>query len=142
MRLGLGFLVIWMFSAAAGAEDCATRYSELGKTPRLQSMQLVLLLNSEVGYVNETRGSYFVIDTREDMQVTFLTTALFDLYSIHRKGPLKICDDGQSLFVEGIGRRERLVLDGTKLLIGGDGPRQRYSAGPMPDHLRKLASTP
>ncbi len=127
-------------AAEAAESTCALTYSDLSQTPRLKSLQTALKADAENGFTNQTHGSYFVIDTREELKITFYTSVLFDLYRIRRSGVMKVCDTGQSLEFEAIGRTDKIVIEGATLTVGEGGPRKIFAPGTMPEALRKLAS--
>lgn len=124
---------------SALAEQCVGRYSALSRNPRLQRLRSIVPASGSRGFVNGTKGSYFVITTQDDeIRIQFFTSGLFDLYGISREGPLSFCDDGDSLYVLGLERKDLLVIQGESLQIGKGGPRMLYTPGAMPDLLQRL----
>src|SRR5258708_7616865 len=109
-KIVYGLLVLASFPTSA-EEVCAGSFAELGRTPRLQSIQKMFSSAGRLSMVNVTRGSYFIVESleeKENLTIRFYTSALFDLYGVKREGPVRFCDDGQSLKLIGIGRREEL----------------------------------
>ena len=121
-------------------EVCAMRFSEFDLTRRLQQLKPLFPANSVSGYVNQTGGSYYEIDSRgEWLRITFMTSGLFDLYLIRRSSAVVICDDGEKLTVKGLDREDKMMIDDGKLIMGKGGPKQTFSPGPMPDLLKNLS---
>lgn len=120
-------------------EICASRYDDLELTPRLQKLRPFFQRNGIVGFVNETGGSYFEIDSTEaTFQIEFLTSGLFDLTLIRRRGPIDFCDDGVSLFARGIGRHDTLSVGVSSIVFGKGGPKLSFELGMKPTLLRTL----
>ncbi|MBX3021976.1 MAG: hypothetical protein KF799_09895 [Bdellovibrionales bacterium] len=132
-----------LIALPGSAEECATRLSELSKSERLTAVKALFKAGGPVGFVNETKGSYFILEERDgEFRITFFTSGLFDLYPIKRDGPLSFCDTGEELQVVGLGRRDDLRLTGTELQLGGGGPKRHFAPGPMPGLLIDLHKVP
>ncbi len=122
-----------------GYEICATRYDQFQLTKRLRTLQLYFDPDSVTGYVNQTQGSYFEIDTRNQaIAITFLTSGLFDLNLIRRSGAMMFCDDGQNLRAKGIDRDDQVTLLNGTITFGRGGSTLTFRRGEKPDLLRKL----
>ena len=120
-------------------EDCATSYTDLGKTQGLRSIQLLFDLNARLDLVNETKGSYVTIESQPDgLKIIFYTSGLFDLYPIRREGPVIFCDSGEAMTMSGLGLSEKLSAANSKITLGDGGPKKVFSKGPMPELLRRL----
>lgn len=121
-------------------EVCAMSFREFDSTKRLQELKVHYPANTVSGYVNQTHGSYYEIDSRgEWLQITFYTSGLFDLYLIKRTSPVVICDDGDKLTVKGLDREDVLKIENGNLIMGKGGPRQTFTRGPMPELLKTLS---
>ena len=127
-----------IFTISARAEDCADRYSDLDKTETLKSLKESLPKFKRKGFVNETKGSYFLItENDKGFNIVFFTTGLFDLYGIRREGELKFCDKDSKISVIGLGRTQAVRVEGAKLIFDEGKPRQIYTEGLMPEPLMK-----
>ena len=121
-------------------EVCAMSFREFDDSKRLKALKPLFPANSVTGYVNQTGGSYYEIDSRGAwLQITFSTSGLFDFYLIRRSSPVVICDDGDRLVVKGLDREDVLTIEGGNLIMGKGGPKQTFSPGPMPELLKKLS---
>lgn len=120
-------------------EICATAYSELERSENLKSLKPLFSADKRIAMVNETKGSYVIIDAFDDhLSISFFTSGLFDLYPIRKDGPLKFCDDGVSLHMIGLGKEDKFVLKEGGFQMGKGGPRMNFARGEMPALLRKL----
>lgn len=142
MRFPWIFSLILLLGPLASAEPrqttCAHDSLGLEQTPRLRELK-AFFGSDYVGLVNETGGSYVVIDMlKERMTVSFYTSGLFDLVPISRTGPLEICDTGDGLVMRGIEREEALQIVQGRLVIGRGGPIKTFAKGAMPPNLAKL----
>jgi hypothetical protein len=72
-----------------------------------------------------------------EIQMTFLTTGLFDLYGIRRDGPVQFCDLEGKILVMGLGYEEEISVFEATIQLGGGTPRQTFREGPVPDLLRR-----
>lgn len=121
------------------AEICATTVNQLELTARLRQLVPFFPADTVSTFVNQTRGSYFEVDTRSNqLKMMFLTSGLLDVYLIRRDGVVQFCDDGTHLSVKGLDRTEELTIAGSTLILGKGGPKQRFGAGEMPVLLKKL----
>ena len=127
----------WCFHAFA--EECATLYSELKKTQNLQVARSLFNPEEKVGFINDTKGSYIVLEVQNDkLMIHFYTSGIFDLYAIKKEGPLTLCDEGNSLKMVGLERSEKLKISDGRLELGDGGPRKSFLVGNMPDSLKRL----
>jgi hypothetical protein len=134
-------LTFWMtvWPLAGLAEECAQNYSELEKTSHLQQIKNLFGDKTSIGFVNETQGSYFFLERDEQhFIVKFYTSGLLDLYGIQRVSPVSFCDQGDSLLLIGLGRKEKVQILGSGLILGVGGPRKSFTVGKMPKLLKKL----
>lgn len=132
------FLNFLIASGLSEATVCAINYTDLEKTESLKSLQQILPESGVRGFVNGTRGSYFFIRaTKEQLQMTFLTTGIFDLYGIRREGPVQFCDSNGKIFVMGLGYEEEVTVQPPMIQLGGSTPRQTFREGPVPELLRQ-----
>ncbi len=131
-------LIVWALPAAA--DECASNLTELKKTPRLESILALFKDTHSVGLVNETKGSYVVIEAYSDgqLKILFYTSGIWDLYGIKDEGLLLFCDGPEGLVMSGLGRKDALKISPGKMEIGKGGPRQTFHVGPAPELLRKL----
>lgn len=123
----------------AALQTCALSFSDLNQTPHLQELVSYFEPNSVTGYVNETHGSYFEVDTRDQkMVMTFMTSGLFDMYLIQRSGPIMFCDDGETVVVKGIEMEDQVTLKNGVIVLGKVSPKRTFTRGPKPELLEKL----
>lgn len=135
---GAVFLAIISFPGVVCARECTSLYSGLSKTARLRAVREFFPDNGEVGLVNETKGSFVTMGSREDkLFMIFYTTGLFDLYPVKREGPLEFCDDGEKLHMISLGRDEELRVSPRKMDVGAGGPKLNFIVGEMPEFLRR-----
>jgi len=121
------------------AETCATTPTELTQTPGLLALKAFFQERKIASYVNETKGSFFIVSSETDkLSISFFTSGVLDLYGIRRDGALKFCDDGKNITMIGLGRSEVLKIEDTQLIIGNGGPRLTFQSGDMPPLLKKL----
>lgn len=125
-------------AVSEGAEVCATRYDEFALTPQLQAIQPYFAQNGVTGYVNETNGSYFELDTRQALNLTFMTSGPFDAFLIKKTGTVHFCDNGAAVIVKGLNRGDTIVVANGIIRLGGGGPKQTFHQGPKPEVLRRL----
>jgi hypothetical protein len=126
-------------ASAALADECASRPDQLDRSPRLSNIKNLFAEKNVVGFVNETRGSYFFLDASgEKFLVKFYTSGIFDLYGIHQDHVVSFCDDGQELSMDGLGRKEKVKVFGNHITLGAGGPRKSFAPGEMPELLKKL----
>lgn len=136
---GVLLFIVLFASRAFGGEVCAARLSELGRTPRLEQVHHLFAKENQFGMVNETKGTYLLVEARKDDLVLILyTSGLFDLFPIRREGSVKFCDTGSALRFEGLGRTESIVIENLVLQVDGGGPRRTFRLGPMPEALQRL----
>lgn len=125
----------------AALQTCALSYEDLRQTARLRELLPYFQPNSISSFVNQTRGSYFEIDTtRGRLVMTFLTSGLFDMYLIERRGPIRFCDDGESLVVSGIEMKEDVTLQDGAIVLGRGGEKRTFRHGRKPELLERLHS--
>lgn len=125
----------------AALQTCALSYEDLRQTARLRELLSYFQPNSISSFVNQTRGSYFEIDTtRGRLVMTFLTSGLFDMYLIERRGPIRFCDDGESLVVSGIEMKEDVTLQDGAIVLGRGGEKRTFRHGRKPELLERLHS--
>jgi hypothetical protein len=130
-------IIVWPLLGLA--EECAQNSSELDKTPQLQQIKNLFGEKQSLGFVNETQGSYFFLERDEhQFMVRFYTSGLLDLYGIERISPVSFCDDGKTLLLIGLGRKEKVQILGSGLILGAGGPRKSFTVGKMPKLLKKL----
>lgn len=123
----------------AALQTCALNFSDLGQTPGLHELIPYFEANAVTGYVNETQGSYFEVDTHDPkMVMTFMTSGLFDMYLIQRSGPIMFCDDGETVVVKGIEMEDRVTLKNGTITLGKGGPKRTFTRGAKPELLQKL----
>lgn len=135
----LSFMSIYSFDFAQAGDICASTYQELEQTENLKAVKNLIPLVGKNGFVNQTKGSYFFLESFADkIEITFLTTGLFDLYGIKRQGALKFCDRNGVLRVEGINKNLTIKLTSQGLQFGDGGPREVFDRGPIPEALRKI----
>jgi len=140
MRVGGGLLlVLCLAGQMARAEVCASSFSELDKTPLLSSLKPLFSEDKRIAMVNETKGSYVIIDSLDDkLTISFFTSGIFDLYPVRKDGPLQFCDDGDSLKMIGLGRSEEFRVTGDRFQMGSGGAKKSFSYGEMPELLKRL----
>jgi hypothetical protein len=132
-------LFILMAVPAHGAEVCASSFSELAASPRLEGLKPLFNADRRIAMVNETKGSYVIIDAFDDkFTISFFTSGLFDLYPIRKDGPLKFCDDGARLRMVALDRADVFTLVNGGFHMGAGGPKQNFARGEMPALLKKL----
>lgn len=120
-------------------EICANSYRDFHLTSRLRPLTLYFEENSSTGYVNDSEGSYFEIDTRDEtLTITFLTSGIWDLTLIRKNGPIEFCDDGSGLVAKGIDRVDRIWLSPGSITFGRGGPKLTFRKGRKPHLLQKL----
>ncbi len=130
--------LIFALEAQAASPVCASRFADFDKSPQLKQLQAVVPPLGLKGFVNGTQGSYFFLQTTEDgIQMTFLTTGLFDFYGIRREGPIQFCDLEGKIFVMGLGYEEEISVFNSIIQLGGGTPRQTFREGPVPDLLKR-----
>ncbi len=123
----------------AALQTCALSFTDLNQTPNLQELISYFAPDAVVGYVNETHGSYFEVDTHDrKMVMTFMTSGLFDMYLIQRSGPIMFCDDGETVVVKGIEMEDQVTLKNGVIVLGKGGPKRTFTRGPKPELLEKL----
>lgn len=140
--MALSFLLVSSVGLPAFAEvrteTCAHDSTGLEQTPALRDIK-AYFGHGFVGFVNETEGSYVIVDLmKTPMTLTFYTSGLFDLVPIKSEGPLEICDDGLSLRMRGLDRDEEMKVVDAKLVMGSGGPKKTFMKGAMPPKLAKL----
>ena len=119
-------------------EICAESYSELDRSENLKAMKPLFSADKRIAVVNETKGSYVIIDAIDDkLTISFFTTGLFDLYPIRKDGGLKFCDDGEKLRMVGLDREDVVTLKDGGFQMGKGGPKMNFSRGEMPELLKK-----
>lgn len=134
--LSLGLMFVYEVHAASPV--CAARYSEFDKTEALKQLQEIVPSSGFKGFVNGTQGSYFFLrSTDNEIQMTFLTTGLFDLYGIRRDGVIQFCDMQGKVFVVGMGYEEEISILNSVVQLGGGTPRQTFREGSVPELLRQ-----
>ncbi|MBY0315940.1 MAG: hypothetical protein K2Q26_10495 [Bdellovibrionales bacterium] len=141
MKKCILILVMWtsLIANSARAEICAKNFSDLDKTENLKSLKVIIPQEGKRGFVNKTSGSYFWLEVVGDsLEITFFTTGLLDLYGIRRQGKIEFCDTGKSIQARGIQRNVDLVLKGMHFQFGGGTARESFTAGPMPEALRRI----
>jgi hypothetical protein len=128
-----------MFIRTALAEECAAHFSELAKTERLKSVRALFQDRLYVGMVNETKGSYLILQAQDDaLTIGFYTSGPFDLFGVKREGALQVCDDGSALRIIAIGREEKIAIKGLNLVVGDGGPKMSFTIGEAPELLQRL----
>ncbi len=130
-------------TTAQSAPVCARNVMEYNLTPRLAELQHYFGPATTTGYVNQTNGSYFEVDTRtrpDAFVFTFMTSGFLDLNLIKQTGVVMFCDDGNKLTVVGLDRNERMTLNNGTIILGGGVPKQTFREGPKPELLRRLES--
>ena len=120
-------------------EICASKYSELESSARLAKLKPLFNADKRIAMVNQTRGSFVIIDGFEDnLTIRFYTSGLFDLYPIQREGPLKFCDVDGNLRMIGLDREDRVEVVHGGLVVGRGGPKRSFVSGEMPQNLKRL----
>lgn len=128
-------------TTAQAAPVCARNVMEYNLTPRLSELQHYFGPATTTGYVNQTNGSYFEVDTRQNSFIfTFMTSGFLDLNLIKQTGTVMFCDDGNRLTVVGLDRNETMNLSNGTITLGNGGPKQTFREGPKPELLRRLES--
>lgn len=131
------------YGLSAQGQVCAKNFSDLDKTERLQNLKKILPDSERRGFVNKTRGSYFDIYQKENQFIiSFYTTGLFDLYGIHREGPVEFCDDQSKITVTGLGRIKTIHIDGKLLSFDDGADNKAFTPGEMPEPLREINNLP
>ncbi len=127
------------FSALADTQEvCAKKYSELDLGAELAKLKVLLEPNKTIGLVNETKGSYIYLESKEDsFYITFLTTGFFDLYGIKREGDIVFCEKDSRLTAIGLDRTQDVFVSGQKLQFGDRSEKESFSWGSIPDFLAK-----
>lgn len=133
------FCIVARGGLAQATPVCAHNVLEYGLTPRLSELQHYFGPATTTGYVNQTNGSYFEIDTRPgSFTFTFMTSGLFDLNLIKQVGTIMFCDDGISLRVVGMGKNDVITLSGGTITFGAGGPKMTFREGSKPALLQRL----
>jgi hypothetical protein len=133
------FIAVTLWAIPAIAEECASTLAELKKSPQFEAVIGFLQKQDRIGLVNETKGSYVVIDAKEDaLQIHFYTSGIWDLYGIKDEGPLKFCADENGLRILGLGRSESIRFSEGKMEMGKGGALRTFHPGDMPELLQKL----
>jgi hypothetical protein len=90
--------------------------------------------------VNETQGSYFVIEMRAgEFYFSFYTSGLFNMYGIKRQSLVKFCDRDGDLRIIGLGGRdEKIMIVGEGLILGDPEAKSTFHQGPAPELLKRL----
>ena len=131
--------LIFLWSLQAGAELCASKPSELDQSDRLKTVKTLFVTGVRVGMVNESKGSFVVLESSENqITMVYYTSGLFQLYGMKRDGPLKFCDTGSSLRMIGLGQDVEVKIGDGKLIADDGGPKRTFSPGPVPDLLQRL----
>ncbi len=143
MRQNFVALFIVLFFGASSvlqADVCASKYSELEKSPLLRNMKFFFIKDgTPVGLVNATNGSYILLrDTNDELIVEFFTSGLFDLYPIKREGAVQFCESGGLVKMVGLGQNEPVQIDGEQVKFGNGGDRKTFKIGNMPELLQRL----
>lgn len=132
-------LLISLVSTTGRADVCAKNFSDLDKSEKLKTLKAIIPSQGKRGFVNKTSGSYFFLEAiGEEVEITFFTTGLLDLYGIRRQGKIEFCDTGKAIQARGIQRNVDLVLNGSHFQFGGGSARESFTAGPMPEALRRI----
>jgi hypothetical protein len=133
-------LLILVFASTAGADEiCAESFSQLAQTERLRALRAFFPPSERLGMVNATKGSYVVMETHGDkLAITFYTSGLFDLFPIKKEGSLAFCDTGTGLKMKALDRTDDLVILEGQLKVGDRGQKSIFTAGEMPDLLKRL----
>ena len=122
---------------------CAKTHSQLNLTPRLKTLAPILPTAGQKGFVNETKGSFLYIEAQPShFKIFFLTSGLFDLYSIVRDGEVTFCDTGENLVIIGLGRTRVLMTKGEGIQFGDGGASESFQPGPVPKELQQLYGLP
>lgn len=137
---GVFFILGILISASAAADKvCAKNYSELDRTPHLQTLKTIIEDHKRNGFVNKTEGSYFFINSgAEEFHITFYTTGFLDLYGISKNGPIYFCDEDSKLTAVGLDRTQNIFVDKERLEFGHRSARESFIRGPMPEKLAKI----
>ena len=131
--------ILAVVSVAAGADECAGKFSELSRISGLSSVRTLFGEGERIGLVNETQGSYVVIESRDDLLwISFYTSGLFDLYGIKDEGPLIFCSTASGLRMSGLKRNNAFMVVEGRLIIDDGGRRKTFAIGAVPELLRKL----
>ncbi len=132
----------WGPSTEARTEICAADSLGLKQTPALDQFRSYFDTGfgpARVGLVNETSGSYVLLDfAGETMTMTFFTSGLFNLVPIKREGSVRFCDEASLLTMRGLGVDEEIKIVGGKVVIDEGGARKTFVKGPMPKALAEL----
>ncbi len=136
------FVILFLVSSSlAFAEHepiCAKKYSELDLTEQLKKLKELLPAHQTIGLVNETKGSYIYLASRDDsFHITFITTGIFDLYGIKREGEIVFCDRGGQLLAIGLDRTQDLFVSGQKMQFGDKSEKESFVWGPLPEKLAR-----
>lgn len=133
------FLVITLWAIPALAGECASSLAELKKSPNFASVVSFLQDQDRLGLVNDTKGSYVVIDAKEtELKIHFYTSGIWDLYAIKDEGPLQFCSDENGLTIQGLGRTDSIRFSEGKMEMGKGGAIRTFHPGDMPELLQKL----
>ena len=143
-KIVLSFAFLLLVGPVAGAgeartEICATGSLGMKQTPALEKFHQYLDAD-HVGLVNETQGSYVVLDflSSKKMTVSFYTSGLFALMPVKREGPVEFCDLDGELRMRGIERDQLIKIVDGKLVIDEGGPKKTFVKGAMPAKLATL----
>lgn len=132
----ISFFSVFTYPTFSYAESiCAKSYDELDASPTLQKVKPLLNKSKSTGFVNKTKGSYFFIHSSNPFKIVFYTTGFLDLYGIKRESSIQFCDENNVLTVIGMGRHQRLYIEGLFLLFGSQSDRESFTQGPMPLEL-------
>ncbi len=137
----LVFLGLTLGPSPVRAEQCVASPTEIHKYPKLQELTMLVAPDGEQGFVNETQGTYLVIDTRgSKILATIYTSGLFDLVAIRRAYEITLCEDGGQAFIliGSVRRRETIRQEDQFLVIGDNGAKGTFRMGEMPEALRKM----
>lgn len=142
LKLSLIIFTTLIYSKT-NADVCANNYSELNQTPALKSIQSLIENKKNNGFVNKTQGSYFFLQTQtEKFIISFYTTGLFDMFGVHKEGPIVFCDTGHELRAKGLGRNQKIFVHQSRLEFGNRTDRESFIRGPMPDPIAKINKVP
>ncbi len=143
--MGLGWLVFLCLSplaaaqSNAAAEFCTGDFTELDRSVILNEFKLLFDESKRLGLLNETEGSYVLVESVGDnLQVTLFSTGFFDLIPIRRRSEFKICEKSGSLTIETFGRREKLIITPERIVVGDGGAKYRFQISDMPPHLMRV----